>query len=213
MYYKISKSSKEKYNQLLNHKEFIPFYQSVTPVDEISLLKVGSRPSKRKDTKSINDLRAIPWVLSWSQNRSMLPAWYGLGTAFKDQNIDSLREAYANSLFFKNFIELLIMVMSKSKPDIFNLYFNKLSKESTIKIMILEEYNEIDKRLKLIKQTKQYILSNPKISQSIKKRNPYVDPLNILQIIALKEYREYSCQENLLVTCFSGIANGLKNSG
>ena len=209
----ISKSSKKKYEEFLNHKDFIPFYKAVTPINEVSILKVGSRPSKRKETNKITDLRAIPWVFSWTQNRLLLPSWFGVGTSLNNQKLSDLKKEYKNSLFFKNFIELICMVLSKSKSNIFNLYFRELENHQEIKQMVQQEYELTLSMIKKIKNKDNILLENPSISKTIEARNPYVDPLNLLQIFALKEYREYKSYEELLTICFTGISNGLKNSG
>ena len=213
LFKEISNDSKQKYSDFLNHKNFIPYYTKITPINEVSILKVGSRPSKRKDTQHITDLRAIPWVFSWTQNRLLLPSWFGVGTGLSKQKISVLKKEYKNSLFFKNFIELIAMVLSKTKPNVFTLYFRELNDKKDIEEIVLKEYELTKKIIQQITNRKDLLIENPMISKTIQSRNPYVDPLNLLQIFGLKEYRLFKCREELLTICFSGIANGLKNSG
>ena len=148
---KISEASMKKYRKLVYETDgFIKYFKQATPIHFISKLNIGSRPSKRKATNSIEDLRAIPWVFSWTQNRSILTAWYGVGSgiahvADQDNGTTDLLECYKSYPFFRNFIDNLAMALMKTNINIAKMYsgfVNDKKLESTIWNMIEQEFNQ-----------------------------------------------------------------------
>lgn len=126
---RLAKNSEKKYRDLVfNTQGFEDFFFDVSPISEISQLNLGSRPSSRKKGKSIEDLRAIPWVFSWSQMRIMLPGWYGLGSALKEEKIEILQQMYENWDFFRAQLSNVDMLLAKTDMDIASEYI-KLAKD------------------------------------------------------------------------------------
>ena len=217
---KLSNISYKKYRDLVFSKEkFIDFFYEITPITEISKLNLGSRPASRKSGRSIENLRAIPWVFSWSQTRIMLPGWYGLGTALANENIEELKEMYNNFPFFRTQISNVDMLLAKTDMGIAKLYLSlaKDKKEAEdIFSMILEEYKLTKEMILKVSSKKTLLEDNIELKESLNNRVPYFNALNKLQIKLLQKEREGFGDENLLKaihTCINGIATGLRNSG
>lgn len=217
---KLSEISYKKYRKLVFEKEgFVDFFYDITPINEISKLNLGSRPSSRKETKNIEDLRAIPWVFSWSQSRIMLPGWYGLGTALASSDIQILKEMYEKWAFFRTQLSNVDMLLAKTDMKIAKEY-SKLSKNKEISEEI---FNDIYKEYELTKEmilkvTNKKILleDNIELRNSLKNRMPYFNALNKLQIELIKESRNGNEKDEIIKaihTCINGIATGLRNSG
>lgn len=226
----ISEEAQTKYQDLIfRDEDFLTFFKESTPLPEIGELNIGSRPSKRKNSDRFEDLRAIPWVFSWTQTRYLLPAWYAAGTGLQSfyqgnaENLDILKEMYEDWSFFRTMIDNLQMALAKADLQIAKEYGN-LVKESAIAErifnLIREEY-ELTSSIILQITGQQEILDNvPVIQESIRLRNPYVDPLSYMQVELLTELR--ALRENneddaillreVLLT-INGIAAGLRNTG
>ncbi|WP_068776758.1 phosphoenolpyruvate carboxylase [Paenibacillus sp. FJAT-26967] len=226
----ISETAQNKYQDLIfRDKDFMTFFKQSTPLPEVGELNIGSRPSKRNNSDRFEDLRAIPWVFAWTQSRYLLPAWYAAGTALqtfyqnKEENMEVLKDMYENWSFFRSMIDGLQMAIAKADLLIAKEY-GSLLKESDIANRIYElistEYN-LTSELILQITGQQEILDNvPVIQESIRLRNPYVDPLSYLQVDLLKELRAiretdqddaFLLREVLLT--INGIAAGLRNTG
>ncbi|MBA2942050.1 phosphoenolpyruvate carboxylase [Paenibacillus sp. CGMCC 1.16610] len=226
----ISEQAQTKYQDLIfRDEDFLTFFKESTPLPEIGELNIGSRPSKRKNSDRFEDLRAIPWVFSWTQTRYLLPAWYAAGTGLQSfyqgnaANLETLKEMYEDWSFFRTMIDNLQMALAKADLQIAKEYGN-LVKESAIAErifnLIREEY-ELTSSIILQITGQQEILDNvPVIQESIRLRNPYVDPLSYMQVELLTELR--ALRENneddaillreVLLT-INGIAAGLRNTG
>ncbi len=226
----ISEQAQTKYQDLIfRDEDFLTFFKESTPLPEIGELNIGSRPSKRKNSDKFEDLRAIPWVFSWTQTRYLLPAWYAAGSGLQSfyqgnaANLETLKEMYENWSFFQTMIDNLQMALAKADLQIAKEYGN-LVKESAIAErifnLIREEY-ELTSSIILQITGQQEILDNvPVIQESIRLRNPYVDPLSYMQVELLTELR--ALRENneddaillreVLLT-INGIAAGLRNTG
>ena len=216
----LSDISYRKYRSLVfETKGFIDFFYTITPIVEISKLNLGSRPSSRKQGRSIENLRAIPWVFSWSQARIMLPGWYGLGTALKSADMSKLKEMYKTFPFFRTQISNVDMLLAKTDMDIAREYIELADdKENARKIFadILEEYNLTKKLILEVSEKKELLEDNLELKKSLENRMPYFNALNNLQIKLLKKGREGMEDEDLIKaihTCINGIATGLRNSG
>lgn len=226
----ISETAQKKYQDLIfRDPDFMTFFKESTPLSELGELNIGSRPSKRKNSDRFEDLRAIPWVFAWTQSRYLLPAWYAAGTAFEQfvegnpAKMDKLREMYKGFPFFRQLIDNLQMALAKADLNIAKQYAGMV-KDATVRDRIFTQIKEEYKRtLAFILDItgQQDILDNvPVIQESIRLRNPYVDPLSYMQVELLSELRKLREQEGndtellreVLLT-INGIAAGLRNTG
>ncbi|MBN2980458.1 MULTISPECIES: phosphoenolpyruvate carboxylase [Cohnella] len=226
----ISETAQTKYQDLIfRDPDFMTFFKESTPLPEIGELNIGSRPSKRKNSERFEDLRAIPWVFAWTQSRYLLPAWYAAGTAFEhyiggdESKLEKLRAMYREYSFFGSLVDNLQMAMAKADLLIARKYAGMIKDEnigSRIFALIEDEYNRT-KRMILAITGQEDILDNvPVIQESIRLRNPYVDPLSYLQVQLLTELRDLrsSGQDDgellreVLLT-INGIAAGMRNTG
>lgn len=221
----IVKESYKVYRKLVfENKNFYDFFFEATPIKEISSLNIGSRPASRKKITDIESLRAIPWVFSWSQNRIMLPGWYGVGTAFenfinqKEENIYILQEMYNNWPFFKSLLSNVDMVLSKTDLKIASEYVNLSNKEEVKEIfnIIKKEWNVTKNIILKIQNHKKLIEDNIYLQYSLKNRLPYFNTLNYIQIELIKRdknNKKVNSHQKLIHTTINGIATGLRNSG
>jgi phosphoenolpyruvate carboxylase len=212
--------------------DFLSYFYTSTPIHEIAELKIGSRPAKRKNTQDIRDLRAIPWVFSWTQNRHLLPAWYAAGSSLRKYadmsqgNLQILQIMYEKWMFFKALIDNLQMALAKADMMIAREYAGlhpdpEIGKRIFAKIS--DEYDQTRKILLQITNQNNILDSSPVIQESIRLRNPYVDPLSYLQVQLLKELRAQNAtndnreldQELVyeVMLTINGIAAGLRNTG
>ncbi|CAM4391200.1 phosphoenolpyruvate carboxylase [Saccharibacillus endophyticus] len=227
----ISEASLEKYQDLIfRDPDFLSFFKGATPLSEIGELNIGSRPSKRKNSDRFEDLRAIPWVFAWTQGRYLVPAWYAAGTGIqsfyqgKPENLETLKKMYASFPFFTSLVDSLQMAVAKADLVIAKEYASMYGDdESRTRIFgLIEEEFRLTKQLILDITGQQEILDNvPVIQESIRLRNPYVDPLSYLQVQLLTELRELrdtaepEDQELIreVLLTINGIAAGLRNTG
>lgn len=205
---------------------FETYFWESTVVSEIGALNVGSRPAARKKSRAIEDLRAIPWVLSWAQCRLMLPGWYGFGTAVEGFLQDSpaerlvlLRKMYQTWPFFTTLLSNMDMVLAKSDIAIASRYAELVSDEAlrtSTFATIGAEHARTVAALKLITGQDEPLAANPLMQRSLRNRLPYIDPLNHLQVELLRRYRHGANDEATrsgLHMSINGIAAGLRNSG
>lgn len=226
----ISEQAQKKYQDLIfREPDFLTFFKETTPLPEIGELNIGSRPSKRKNSDRFEDLRAIPWVFSWTQSRYLLPAWYASGTGLKsyvgdDQaKLEQLKNMYENWSFFRSMIDNLQMALSKADLHIAKEYAGMVKDrevEQRIFTYIDQEYDLTSELILEITGQKEILDNVPVIQESIRLRNPYVDPLSYLQVQLLSELRALREKEEdepellreVLLT-INGIAAGLRNTG
>ncbi len=203
---------------VFENPKFFDYFLKATPINAISKLNIGSRPSSRKKKLDLNGLRAIPWVFSWSQSRVMLPAWYGVGTAFDnfikndENNLGVLQEMYNNWPFFKSAISNIDMVLSKTDMNIAK-YYASLCDDEAIEIydIIYKEWELTKSLLLKICKQKTLLADNAYLKSSLEHRMPYFNILNYLQIELIK--RNDIDYENIVHITINGIATGLRNSG
>lgn len=199
---------------------FVDLFRQMTPISEIAALNIGSRPSSRKATDRIEDLRAIPWVFSWAQSRVMLPGWYGVGHAlseFEDKGL--LQEMASQWPFFHNVIANMEMVLAKSDMAIAAEY-SQLAADRALAARVFRHIKAEWERTHdaLLETTHQsHLLENsPKLDASIRLRLPYIEPLNLLQIELLKRHR-WGDEDPRIVEgiklSINAIATALRNSG
>lgn len=226
----ISEQAQTKYQDLIfRDPDFLTFFRESTPLPEIGELNIGSRPSKRKNSDRFEDLRAIPWVFAWTQSRYLLPAWYAAGSGLqsfyqgKKENMRELQKMYAKWSFFRSMIDNLQMALAKADLLIAKEYGNLIKDAAMgerIYNIIKQEY-ELTSDLILEITGQKEILDNASVLQeSIRLRNPYVDPLSYMQVSLLTELRALQEQDEddaillreVLLT-INGIAAGLRNTG
>jgi phosphoenolpyruvate carboxylase len=206
--------------------EFSEFFRSATPIAELANLHVGSRPVARSASARIEDLRAIPWVFSWSLARIMLPGWYGFGSAVDefvcrggDAAMELLREMYERWPFFNTLLSNMDMVPAKCDLQIASRYAELVSNvkvRETIFQRIHGEHQRSVARLLMITRQTELLAANPMLSRSLRIRLPYIDPLNHIQVEALRRYRAGQTDERVkraILLTVNGVAAGLRNSG
>ena len=211
-------------------KEFREYFEKATPIRELALMKIGSRPVSRAGTIEIEDVRAIPWVFSWTQNRHLLPGWYPAGYVLdtfaksKASGIRLLREMYDNWFFFRTVIDNLQMILIKTDMMISELY-SRLEENAQVRGLIFgeirEQYELALKRILEITGQGHLLEKNVLLRHSIEVRNPYIDPMNYMQVRLLREKRDTTprspeVQEEILTgvkLSIVGIASGMKNTG
>jgi phosphoenolpyruvate carboxylase len=205
---------------------FATFFREATVVSEIANLNIGSRPSSRKPSARIEDLRAIPWVFSWAQMRLMLPGWYGFGSAVQswleaepETGMQTLQEMYREWPFFQMLLSNMDMVLAKSDIAIASRYAELVSDialRERIFSRLRGEWEASIEALLAIMGQNQLLETNPLLARSIRNRFPYMDPLNHMQIELLRRYRSGDGDEDVVTgihLTINGIAAGLRNSG
>jgi phosphoenolpyruvate carboxylase len=209
--------------------EFIAFWKEATPIDEISNLKLGSRPTFRRATQSVTDLRAIPWVFSWMQSRFNFPGWYGLGSALAPvikrgrAGRELLREMHAQWPFFQTLIDNAQLTMRKADMGIARLYASLVTDARVRQkiLAILEaEFARTEEAILVVTGQRQLLGKEAVLRKSIELRNPYIDPLNYLQVEMLRRLRagglEKATEDStraVVELTINGISGGLKNTG
>jgi phosphoenolpyruvate carboxylase len=200
--------------------KFAEFFFAATPLDEIAQLPIGSRPSKRH-AGGLDALRAIPWVFAWTQTRAILPAWYGVGTALEAIGSDEGRRAelvemYKTWPFFRTVLDNVEMVIAKTDLAIAGHYAELASDEAKKAIWpaIVAEHARTKYWVTFLTGNKKLLERNPTLQRSIQLRNPYVDPLNLIQVELVRRKRagDDKVARSLLLTV-NGIAAGMRNTG
>ena len=180
---------------------FNRYFQETTPIREIAGLNIGSRPPSRKQSDLIEDLRAIPWVFSWSVNRSMIPGWYGFGTAVEmfvqrenngAKGLTLLQEMHRDWPFFQTLLSNMDMVLAKTDMGIASRYAELVADvrlREEIFGRIQTEWDRSVRWLIALTGRTEFLQDNPTLARSIRNRTPYIDPLNHLQVELLRRYR------------------------
>ena len=203
------------------HPDFTAYFRAATPIDVIERLRIGSRPSRRRDGGAAN-LRAIPWVFSWSQNRSGMTGWYGVGTALQHgidtHGLDTMAAMARDWPFFAAMIDDVEMLMAKSDLAIFERY-SRLAGDlhDTFFPMVEAEFERATAAILAIKQRDELLADDYRLRLSIRLRNPYVDPISLLQVDLLRRWRDTGSQDDAtlraLMATINGIAAGIQNTG
>lgn len=222
---KLDEAAHNRFLDLLQTPDFAPWFSTVTPLTEVGLLPIGSRPAKRGlGAKSLDDLRTIPWVFSWAQARINLAAWYGLGTACEQfGDLDTLRAAYEEWPLFSTFIDNIEMSLAKTDERIAKMYL-ALGDDPELSKKVLDEMELTTKWVLKIVGDKWPLQHRHVLGQAIRVRSPYVDALSVTQFLALRSLRKKVDKEELsqsqqagyiyLILCtVSGVAAGLQNTG
>ncbi|MFK5981216.1 MAG: phosphoenolpyruvate carboxylase [Rhizobiaceae bacterium] len=225
----ISNTAFKKYRDLVyDDPNFVEYFWNATVINEIAGLNIGSRPASRKKTHAVEDLRAIPWVFSWSQCRLMVPGWYGFGTAVNayieahgSDGLETLRTMFAKWQFFQAQLSNMDMVLAKTNLSIAKRYADLVpDKElgSAIFKKIQDEWQlTVDMLFEITGQEK-FLQSNPLLARSIQNRFPYLDPINHIQVELMRKYREKDADQDEKILrgiqlTINGISAGLRNSG
>jgi phosphoenolpyruvate carboxylase len=223
----ISASAHRAYRDLVYETPgFTDYFFQSTPIQEIAELNIGSRPTSRKATGRIEDLRAIPWVFSWAQCRIMLPGWYGFGSAvqaYGEQHgkpgIARLKKFYGQSPFLQTLLANVDMVLAKSDLAMASRYMGLVKDKKLAKTIfgrIKAEWELTAQALFSMTGNKEFLAGNPLLARSIKNRLPYLDPLNHLQVELIRRHREGVNDDRIkrsIHLTINGVAAGLRNSG
>jgi phosphoenolpyruvate carboxylase len=225
---RLAATSKAAYHGVVrHHPDFVPYFRSATPEQELGMLNIGSRPARRRAGGGVESLRAIPWVFAWTQTRLMLPAWLGVGEALDQEMGDpegrgELEEMVEHWPFFRSTIDLVEMVLAKALPDIAARY-DAVLVDSTLHPLgeqLRQRYHTACDRLLSLRGQKQLLEGGSVLRRSIDVRNPYVDPLHLLQVELLHRLRgldsdspEHQSVRAALLHTVNGIAAGMRNTG
>lgn len=220
----VADSNKIYRDLVFGNPHFYNYFSVASPIRSISKLNIGSRPAARKTITDISGLRAIPWVFSWSQNRIMLPGWYGVGSSFKhfidkdEKNLALLRKMYKNWPFFKSLLSNVDMVLSKSNMNIAFQYTQLCESEEEREVfnIILDEWQLTKNIILAIEEEEELLADNAFLKASLDYRMPYFNILNYLQIELIRRIRRGVPEEQvrkLIHTTINGVATGLRNSG
>lgn len=227
----LSKRSFAAYRELVDQPGFISFFAAATPIEEIENLPIGSRPSRRRGERTLNDLRAIPWVFSWTQNRCMIPAWYGLGAALSEVKYgdraswQTVCEMYREWPFMQATIDNASLALAKADMYIAQHYAELDSEEGERGIcwgLIARERDRAKQVVLDLMGANDLLGSTPWFQSSIDFRNPYIDPLNLIQIDLLKRRRSLPADatpeeaqqlRDLLRLTVQGVAAGMRTTG
>lgn len=229
---RISEQAFTAYRRFVRETEgFLDYFTQATPVEELQHLRIGSRPAKRKQgSKSLDDLRAIPWVFGWTQSRHLLPGWLAVGTALENfiaesprRNPAVLREMYACWPFFHSTISNVEMTLAKADFQIARQYAERTpDRKLGMRIfkLLTTEYERTCRVVLQITGEKRLLHNSPVLQRSIEVRNPYVDPMSYLQVELLARNREGKVsaedREKLLyaiLLTINGVAAGMRNTG
>jgi phosphoenolpyruvate carboxylase len=210
----LAERSRLVYRELIDAPGFVEFFRAFTPVDELALLNIGSRPARRPDAAQyMASLRAIPWIFAWTQNRCLLPAWYGCGSAFAGADLGELRTLYRDWPFFRTLVQNLEMTLAKSSIAIAREYL-ALVGDARLWPRIAEEHERTVECVLAIVEAERLLDRHPVLQRSVELRNPYVDPMNAIQVELLERYRGGEKRvEATLLRSIAGIAAALRNTG
>lgn len=214
--HKFSNSVRSEYQAMVADDEFLRMVSIATPYTFLDQLKIGSRPSKRKSGDlNLNSLRAIPWILCWTQTRNLFPTWYGVGSAYEKLSASekkNLKDLYKKSDVFSSFVKLLAFTMSKVELSVFQLYLmnsslSRIEREHYVSMFQNEKQKTID-FIFTITGEKNLLWFRPWLDESIRLRSPMIHPLNLFQLAALENQ-----SAKLLRETVTGIASGMLTTG
>jgi phosphoenolpyruvate carboxylase len=215
----------ERYRDLIRTPRFMDYFRASTPFSEIATLNIGSRPPARKASQRLEDLRAIPWVFSWSQSRAMLPGWYGFGGAVSQWlderrgKLEELKAMHAAWPFFRAMLSNLDMVLAKTDLGIAGRYADLVDDarlRDSVFGRIEREWHAARRQLFAITGASEFLADNPTLARSIRNRFAYLDPLNHVQVELLRRYRAGDQDQRTVRAIhltINGIAAALRNSG
>ncbi len=221
---KIAKASCDAYRALVYaESDFHDYFRAVTPIDVIERMQIGSRPIHRSGTSGLEELLPVPWVFAWTQTRHMIPGWYGAGAglaaAIGECGLAQLREGYTNWFFLRNLIDDLETLLARADLEIAFAY-EILAPGAELRRFfprIRAEHSAACEHVLAIKDSRALLDSEPTLQRSIRLRNPYVDPMNLMQVDLLQRWRADGRRDRdlfeALLASISGIAQGLQSTG
>ncbi|WP_135302813.1 phosphoenolpyruvate carboxylase [Haloarcula amylovorans] len=212
-------AARKEYQDLLETDGFVEYFEQATPITVIENLNMGSRPASRSEDRSVDDLRAIPWVFSWTQARCIIPGWYSIATglnAYLDDggDIETLKQMYEEWPFFQTKLDNASLALARTDMDIAKEYADLADDDLRERIFprIEEEYREtVDLVLEI--GGRDGLLSRDWLEENLERRNPYVDPLNLLQVRLLAQSHLTETEKRTLRLTVQGVAAGMKNTG
>ena len=215
-------AARETYRDLLNTDGFVSYFEQATPITVVEDLNLGSRPASRSAERSVEDLRAIPWVFSWTQTRLILPGWYAVAAGIdayldevgEEEGIETLREMFDEWPFFRTTLDNASLALARTEPEIAAEYADLADDELRERFFpeLIGEY-ERGRELVLAISGRDQLLRREWLEESLDRRNPYVDPLNLLQANLLGRTHRTEEEERTLRLTVNGIAAGMKNTG
>jgi phosphoenolpyruvate carboxylase len=220
---RIAKRAQDAYVALIDAPGFLDFFAQCTPVDEIGEMQISSRPGRRGERRSIEDLRAIPWSFGWAQTRAMLPGWYGFGSAIAaEPDAREMLQVMASDFpFFGTLLRNVERALAIADLEIFERYARELVDDAASRdrfvVRIREEYEASAKMLLEILGYERLLQNDPTLERSIALRNPYVDPISLMQVRLLRAYRAAGKNDvplaNAIRLSINGVAAGLRVTG
>jgi phosphoenolpyruvate carboxylase len=219
----VAAASRDAYQALVYAEtDFYDYFRAVTPIDVIERMQIGSRPVHRSETEGLDGLLPVPWVFAWTQTRHMIPGWYGAGTglgaAIAQCGLGQLRDAYTNWFFLRNLVDDIETMLARVDLEI-ALAYDILATAPLRRFFprIRSEYTLACEHILAIKGSKTLLDSEPTLQRSIRLRNPYVDPMNLMQVDLLQRWRASGRRDRdlfeALLASISGIAQGLQSTG
>jgi len=211
--------------QIYDNLDILQYFEQATPVTQFELARIGSRPSKRKASNSLDDLRAIPWGFGWIQSRLLLPAWFGVGSAFAEfiaadaGNLALLQMMMQRFPFFFDMLRNVEMALAKVDLPLARRYAELVTDPALrerVFTLVEDEFRRTRALILTITGQQRLLQTNPDLARSLQLRNPYVDPMSLIQIELLK--RKHAGKgsaelDDVLAATISGIAAGLRNTG
>ncbi len=212
-------AAREAYRDLLDAEGFVEYFEQATPITAIEELNIGSRPASRSDERSVEDLRAIPWVFSWTQSRCILPGWYALGAGFQAYlddcgDIETLQQMYEEWPFFRTTLDNAALALARTELEIAEEYAALAADDlrETFYPRIRAEYGTA-RDLVLEITGRDHLIERPWLRKQLARRNPDVDPLNLLQVHLLAADDLSDLETRILRLTVKGIAAGMQNTG
>ena len=211
-------AAREEYRDLLETDGFVQYFEQATPITVIEDLNLGSRPASRSGERNVEDLRAIPWVFSWTQSRCILPGWYALATGLRAYldggDVETLRTMYEEWPFFRTRVDNAAMALGRTDMEIAAEYADLATTDLRERFFprVSEEYEDA---VDLVTEIagRDHVIDPDWLRESLDRRNPYVDPLNLLQTHLLGQTHRTEEEERTLRLTVKGIAAGMKNTG
>jgi phosphoenolpyruvate carboxylase len=220
---RLAGAAQQSYTALVDDPEFLRFFALCTPVDEIGDMQISSRPGRRGERRSIEDLRAIPWAFGWAQTRGMLPGWYGFGAAVAANSAElaTMRTMAREFPFFGVLLHGIERALAVADLAIFERYARELVGEPALRERfvprIVDEHAQTVAAVLSILEHDRLLAGDPTLARSIELRNPYVDPISFLQLRLLRDYRANPNRDpklrDAIRLSINGIAAGLRVTG
>ncbi|MFC6718702.1 phosphoenolpyruvate carboxylase [Natrialbaceae archaeon GCM10025810] len=213
-------AARREYRDLLESDGFVRYFEQATPITVIENLDLGSRPASRSGERTVEDLRAIPWVFSWTQSRCIIPGWYAVAAGIdaylesEEGSIETLREMYDDWSFFRTTLDNAALSLSRTELEIAEFYADLADEDLRERFFprVTAEYERAAELVKGIGR-REDLHTRDWLGENLERRNPYVDPLNLLQVHLLERTQRTDIEERTLRLTVKGIAAGMKNTG